>query len=56
MCYVVCPLCCQKIEVPADVVVTVPALGPFCVVLCDVCDLSFDYAVEQVAEEDEPTG
>lgn len=55
MFYVVCPLCCHKVEVPAVAAATVPSHGPFHIVLCDICDLSFDYADEQVIEEDEPS-
>lgn len=55
MYFVQCPDCGSPVEIPAD------AVGPertdlFNVVNCDNCDLTFDYADEDVQQDPNITG
>jgi hypothetical protein len=52
-CYVICPVCHSRVEIPED------AVGPdrtdlFNVVGCYECSTVFDYDDEEVHQEDEP--
>jgi transcription elongation factor Elf1 len=54
MFYVHCPLCCNKVEIPENAVAE-DRTDLFNIVVCDVCDLSFDYDDQKVVEEATPS-
>ncbi len=53
MFYVLCPLCQARVEIPVNAVGR-NRTDLYNVVSCDVCDMTFDYDDEDVAETDEP--
>jgi hypothetical protein len=52
MFYVVCPCCDSRVEVPTDSVGE-SRTDLFNVIVCDLCDASFDYDEDDISEQDE---